>query len=142
MSTAPIAPFLAGMVDQAGRDHGALFSDVPEALANTLVVAQRTAFMPPKRKPILPSLAGDKEGEARMCAEVAHRPGRAVAAYYPEACHAELAQVLCAGPDVELAAGDFPLLAEAGVPRKCSTIARGSNSRSASSTAWALAVTS
>ncbi|MDE2561695.1 MAG: DNA polymerase III subunit alpha [Sphingomonadales bacterium] len=45
------------------------FSDLPEAIANTLVVAQRCAFMPPRRKPILPSLAGDKEGEARMCAE-------------------------------------------------------------------------
>jgi DNA polymerase-3 subunit alpha len=81
-----------------------LFSDVPEALANTLVVAQRTAFMPPKRKPILPSLAGDKEGEARMCAEIRAPAWSRGCAYYPEACHAELAQVLCAGPDVELAA--------------------------------------
>jgi DNA polymerase-3 subunit alpha len=46
-----------------------LFADLPEAIANTLVVAQRCAFAPPKRKPILPSLAGDKEGEARMLAE-------------------------------------------------------------------------
>ncbi|WP_310531888.1 DNA polymerase III subunit alpha [Novosphingobium sp.] len=43
-----------------------LFADLPEALANTLVVAKRCAFMPPKRKPLLPSLAGDKEGEAAM----------------------------------------------------------------------------
>ncbi|MGE3693315.1 MAG: PHP domain-containing protein, partial [Novosphingobium sp.] len=41
-----------------------LFADLPEALANTLVIAQRCAFAPPKRKPILPSLAGDQEGEA------------------------------------------------------------------------------
>src|SRR3546814_17540645 len=40
------------------------FSDLPEAIRNTLVVAQRCAFMAPKRKPILPSLAGDREGEA------------------------------------------------------------------------------
>jgi DNA polymerase-3 subunit alpha len=46
-----------------------LFSDVPEATANTLVVAQRCAFAPPRRKPILPSLAGDQQGEARMLAE-------------------------------------------------------------------------
>ncbi len=46
-----------------------LFSDLPEATANTIVVAQRCAYAPPKRKPILPSLAGDKEGEARMMAE-------------------------------------------------------------------------
>ncbi|MEN9682306.1 MAG: hypothetical protein RLZZ427_57 [Pseudomonadota bacterium] len=42
------------------------FADLPEAIANTLVIAQRCAVAPPKRKPLLPSLAGDKEGEARM----------------------------------------------------------------------------
>ncbi len=46
-----------------------LFADLPEAVANTLVVAQRCAYAPPKREPILPSLAGDREGEARMLAE-------------------------------------------------------------------------
>ena len=46
-----------------------LFADLPEALANTLVVAQRCAFAPPRRAPILPSLAGDQQGEARMLAE-------------------------------------------------------------------------
>jgi len=49
------------------------FADLPEALANTLVVAQRCAVAPPKRKPILPSLAGDIEGEARMLAEDARK---------------------------------------------------------------------
>ncbi|BBD97253.1 DNA polymerase III subunit alpha [Sphingobium amiense] len=48
-----------------------LFDDLPEALANTLVVAQRCAVAAPKRKPILPSLAGDIEGEARMLREQA-----------------------------------------------------------------------
>ncbi len=42
------------------------FDDVPEAVPNTLVIAQRCAFAPPYRDPILPSLAGDLEGEARM----------------------------------------------------------------------------
>ena len=46
-----------------------LFDDLPEATANTLVIAQRCAFAPPYRKPILPSLAGDLEGEAKMLAE-------------------------------------------------------------------------
>ena len=46
-----------------------LFEDLPEATANTLVIAQRCAYAPPKRNPILPSLAGDAEGEARMLAE-------------------------------------------------------------------------
>ncbi|MFT3975841.1 MAG: DNA polymerase III subunit alpha [Sphingomonas bacterium] len=44
----------------------ALFADLPEAIDNTLVVAQRCAVAAPKRKPILPSLAGDREGEAAM----------------------------------------------------------------------------
>jgi DNA polymerase-3 subunit alpha len=46
-----------------------LFADLPEATANTLVIAQRCAYAPPKRDPILPSLAGDVEGEARLLAE-------------------------------------------------------------------------
>ena len=41
-----------------------LFEDIPEAIANTLVVAQRCAFAAPYRKPILPSLAGDRDAEA------------------------------------------------------------------------------
>jgi len=43
-----------------------LFADLPEAVDNSLVVAQRCAVTAPGRKPILPSLAGDREGEARM----------------------------------------------------------------------------
>ncbi len=49
------------------------FEDIPEAVANTLVIAQRCAYAPPYRKPILPSLAGDLEGEARMLEEDARR---------------------------------------------------------------------
>ncbi|RYD56930.1 MAG: DNA polymerase III subunit alpha [Sphingomonadales bacterium] len=48
-----------------------LFADLPEAIANTMVVAQRCAIAAPKRKPILPSLAGDREGEATMLREMA-----------------------------------------------------------------------
>jgi DNA polymerase III subunit alpha len=47
----------------------ALFEDLPEAIENSLLVAQRCAVMAPKRKPILPSLAGDREGEARKLRE-------------------------------------------------------------------------
>ncbi|MHA7818497.1 MAG: DNA polymerase III subunit alpha [Erythrobacter sp.] len=46
-----------------------LFADLPEAISNTLVIAQRCAYAPPYRDPILPSLAGDLEGEARMLGE-------------------------------------------------------------------------
>ena len=49
------------------------FADLPEAVQNTLVVAQRCAYAPPYRKPILPSLAGDLEGEARMLADDARK---------------------------------------------------------------------
>ncbi|HEX8669227.1 MAG TPA: DNA polymerase III subunit alpha [Allosphingosinicella sp.] len=41
-----------------------LFADLPEAIDNTAIVARRCAFGAPKRKPILPSIAGDLEGEA------------------------------------------------------------------------------
>ena len=43
-----------------------LFADMPEALANTLVVAQRCGVGAPKRKPILPSLAGNREAEEQQ----------------------------------------------------------------------------
>ena len=43
-----------------------LFADLPEAIANTLVVAQRCAVAAPARKPILPSLAGDPAAEAEL----------------------------------------------------------------------------
>jgi DNA polymerase-3 subunit alpha len=49
------------------------FADLPEATANTLVIAQRCAFAPPYRDPILPSLAGDLEGEAKLLAEDARK---------------------------------------------------------------------
>ncbi|MDB5677387.1 MAG: polymerase subunit alpha, partial [Sphingomonas bacterium] len=46
------------------KDMRTLFADLPEAIANTLVIAQRCAVAAPKRKPILPSLAGDPDAEA------------------------------------------------------------------------------
>ncbi len=93
-----------------------LFKDLPEALANTLVVAQRCAVTPPKRKPILPSLAGDQEGEARMCAADSRKGlvGR-LKPYYPEATHDELERVLCLGPDAEPDVAEYPHLTVAGV---------------------------
>ncbi|TFI59264.1 DNA polymerase III subunit alpha [Sphingomonas parva] len=49
-----------------------LFEDLPEAIENTAVVARRCAFGAPKRKPILPSIAGDLEGEAKQLREDAY----------------------------------------------------------------------
>ena len=48
------------------------FADVPDALANTLVVAQRCAVAAPARKPILPSLAGDRRAEDEQLRRDAH----------------------------------------------------------------------
>ena len=60
ISTATTDALLARSLDEAGRRRcGELFADLPEAIANTLVVARRCAFAAPKRKPILPSIAGD-----------------------------------------------------------------------------------
>ncbi len=67
----------ASMMDEA-------FADLPEATANTLVIAQRCAFAPPYRKPILPSLAGDLSGEARMLAEDSRAGLEARLAAYPD----------------------------------------------------------
>jgi DNA polymerase-3 subunit alpha len=49
-----------------------LFADLPEAIENTGVIARRCAFGAPKRKPILPSIAGDTAAEA----EQLHRDAR------------------------------------------------------------------
>ncbi len=44
-----------------------LFADLPEALANTAVIAQRCAVAAPKRRPILPRLGKDEDEE--LCAD-------------------------------------------------------------------------
>lgn len=72
-----------------------LFADLPEATANTLIIAQRCAFAPPHRDPILPSLAGDLEGEIQLLADDA-RAGLAdrLMPYYPDLDRAEIGEVL------------------------------------------------
>ena len=54
------------------HDMRRLFDDLPDALANTLVFAQRCAVAAPSRKPILPSLAGNPEAEAAQLRRDAH----------------------------------------------------------------------
>jgi len=44
---------------------GSLFADLPEALANSVVVAQRCAVAAPERKPILPRLSDDEDEQLR-----------------------------------------------------------------------------
>jgi DNA polymerase III subunit alpha len=54
-------------------DMRALFADLPEACDNTLVIAQRCAFIPQQRKPILPAFplpeGADEAGALRDAAE-------------------------------------------------------------------------
>jgi len=45
-------------------DMRTLFADLPEAIENSAVIARRCAFSAPRRKPILPSIAGDLDAEA------------------------------------------------------------------------------
>ncbi|HMO77387.1 MAG TPA: DNA polymerase III subunit alpha, partial [Sphingopyxis sp.] len=60
------------------------FSDLPEAIRNSVVIAQRCAYMAPSRKPILPSLAGDREGEAAQLAADARAGLETRLALYPD----------------------------------------------------------
>ena len=46
-------------------DMEALFADLPEAIANTAVIAQRCAVAAPQRKPILPRLSDDEDETLR-----------------------------------------------------------------------------
>ncbi|EIZ81333.1 DNA polymerase III subunit alpha [Novosphingobium sp. Rr 2-17] len=91
-----------------------LFADLPEALANTLVVAQRCAYAPPRRKPLLPSLAGDREGEARMLADDS-RLGLAkrLMHYWPGTTEQELAEAMALKGEERRAA--YEILHEKGV---------------------------
>jgi DNA polymerase-3 subunit alpha len=61
-----------------------LFADLPEAIDNTSVVAQRCAFGAPKRKPILPSVAGETEAEAAQLRIDARAGLEARLALYPD----------------------------------------------------------
>ena len=42
-----------------------LFADLPEAIANTSVIAQRCAVAAPQRRPILPRLGEDEDEQLR-----------------------------------------------------------------------------
>ncbi len=61
-------------------DMEALFADLPEAIANTAVIAQRCAVAAPNRKPILPRLSDDedetlrREAHAGLDARLAKHP--------------------------------------------------------------------
>jgi DNA polymerase-3 subunit alpha len=125
------------------------FADLPEATANTLVVAQRCAFAPPYRKPILPSLAGDLAGEARMLAEDSRAGLEARLAAYPDLTEAErkayfdrlefeIEVIVKMGfPGYFLIVADFIKWAkDQGIP-----VGPGRGSGAGSAVAWALTIT-
>ena len=125
------------------------FADLPEATANTLVIAQRCAFAPPYRKPILPSLAGDLAGEARMLAEDSRAGLEARLAAYPDLTDEErkvyfdrlefeIDVIVKMGfPGYFLIVADFIKWAkEQGIP-----VGPGRGSGAGSAVAWALTIT-
>jgi DNA polymerase-3 subunit alpha len=132
----------AGLMEQT-------FADLPEATANTLVIAQRCAFAPPYRKPILPSLAGDLAGEARMLAEDSRAGLEARLAAYPDLTEDErrvyfdrlefeIDVIVKMGfPGYFLIVADFIKWAkEQGIP-----VGPGRGSGAGSAVAWALTIT-
>ncbi|WP_086734984.1 DNA polymerase III subunit alpha [Erythrobacter colymbi] len=125
------------------------FADLPEGLANTLVIAQRCAFAPPYRKPILPSLAGDLAGEARMLAEDSRLGLEARLSAYPDLTEEErkiyfdrlefeIDVIVKMGfPGYFLIVADFIKWAkEQGIP-----VGPGRGSGAGSAVAWALTIT-
>jgi DNA polymerase-3 subunit alpha len=132
----------ASMMDES-------FADLPEATANTLVIARRCAFAPPYRKPILPSLAGDLSGEARMLAEDSRAGLTARLAAYPDLTEDErkvyfdrlefeIDVIVGMGfPGYFLIVADFIKWAkEQGIP-----VGPGRGSGAGSAVAWALTIT-
>jgi len=125
------------------------FADLPEGVANTLVIAQRCAFAPPYRKPILPSLAGDLAGEARMLAEDSRKGLEARLSAYPDLTEYErrvyfdrlefeIDVIVKMGfPGYFLIVADFIKWAkEQGIP-----VGPGRGSGAGSAVAWALTIT-
>ena len=67
---------------KTGKQMQALFADLPEALANSMVIAQRCTAVSPKRDPILPSLAGNRSAETSSCATTRWRGWRNGSKYW------------------------------------------------------------
>jgi DNA polymerase-3 subunit alpha len=121
----------------------ALFEDVPEALANTLVIAQRCAVAAPKRKPILPRLGQDEDEQLRRDARAgleARLTGRDAAEFpaYLERLDFELDVITSMGfAGYFLIVADFIKWAKANdIP-----VGPGRGSGAGSVVAWALTIT-
>ena len=119
-----------------------LFADLPEALANTIVIAQRCAVAAPKRRPILPRLGEDEDEQLRRDARagLADRlKGRAeVDPAYAERLEYELDIITSMGfAGYFLIVADFIKWAKANdIP-----VGPGRGSGAGSAVAWALTIT-
>jgi DNA polymerase-3 subunit alpha len=124
-----------------------LFRDIPEACDNTLIIAQRCAFMPPSRKPILPPFS-DKGDEIELMRQKS-REGlearlrvmnldEAAAKPYRERLEFELGVIIQMGfAGYFLIVADFIQWAKAqGIP-----VGPGRGSGAGSVVAWALTIT-
>ena len=122
----------------------ALFSDLPEAVENTVEIARRCAFMPGKRKPILPRFADDEVEELRrqaragLDARLAAVPLSAPRADYEERLRYELSVIEEMGfPGYFLIVADFIQWAK----RHDIPVGPGRGSGAGSLVAWALTIT-
>jgi DNA polymerase-3 subunit alpha len=120
-----------------------LFADLPEALANTVVIAQRCAVAAPKRRPILPRLGEDEDEQLRRDARAgleARLAGRSEAdrQTYAERLDYELEIIINMGfAGYFLIVADFIKWAKANdIP-----VGPGRGSGAGSVVAWALTIT-
>jgi DNA polymerase-3 subunit alpha len=134
----------------------ALFADLPEACDNTLVIAQRCAFMPVPRKPILPPFptpnGADEETELRRAAHAGleARLAPRLAAATDDDAREILAQPYEARLEYELGviikmgfAGYFLIVADfiQWAKRQAIPVGPGRGSGAGSVVAWALTIT-
>ena len=120
-----------------------LFADLPEALANTAVIAQRCAVSAPQRKPILPRLGDDEDEQLRRDARagladrLVNRPADEQAPYF-ERLDFELDVITGMGfPGYFLIVADFIKWAKANdIP-----VGPGRGSGAGSVVAWSLTIT-
>ncbi len=126
-----------------GNSFGALFADLPEAIANTFVIAQRCAVAAPKRRPILPRIGDDeddllrRDARAGLEARIAHLSPKQVPPYQ-ERLEFELDVIVNMGfAGYFLIVADFIKWAKANdIP-----VGPGRGSGAGSVVAWALTIT-
>ncbi|OYQ18693.1 DNA polymerase III subunit alpha [Elstera cyanobacteriorum] len=142
---------------KTGEQMGALFADLPEAILNTAVIAQRCAVSAPLRKPILPAFDSgqgrDEPSELRVMAEEGLRKRLESGVFTPEMDAAareaaakpywdrlafELDVIIKMGfPGYFLIVADFIQWAkDQGIP-----VGPGRGSGAGSAVAWALTIT-